>query len=181
MIGPRMSDDPLVAIRRFGDPVLTAACEPCGRRDVSALADRMLRTVHAFRRRHGWGRAIAAPQIGEPLRLVALAIEGHETVLVDPVIEWRSAAVHELWDDCMSLPEIAVRVLRHERVTVRYLTLGGTEDAFERADPDLSELLQHEIEHLDGVLMTGRMVPGSPIVAHENRHLALTPLTQEHS
>lgn len=175
-----MNDDSLTAIRRFGDPVLNVVCEPCGPRDVAGLATRMLRTVHAFRLRHGWGRAIAAPQVGEAVRLVAMAIDGRETVLVDPIIEWRSEAVHELWDDCMSLPEIAVRVLRHERITVRYRTLDGAEAAFERADPDLSELLQHEIDHLDGVLMTRRMVPTSPIVAHENRHLFSTRHTPQH-
>lgn len=162
---------PLDAIRRFGDPVLLQECEPCGERNVESLAETLLRTVHAFRARHGWGRAIAAPQVGEPVRLVAMAIDGRETVLVDPAIEWRSTEVHELWDDCMSLPEIAVRVRRHERVSVRYRELDGSEAAFERADPALSELLQHELDHLDGVLMTVRAVPGSPLVARENREL----------
>lgn len=168
-----MTDDPLASIRRFGDPVLDQACIPCGGRDdLTPLAERMLRTIHAFRGRYGWGRAIAAPQIGEPLRLVALAMDGRETVLVDPAIEWSSPETHELWDDCMSLPEIAVRVRRHESVTVRYRTLDGAKAAFERADLSLSELLQHELDHLDGVLMTHRLLRGASIVAHENRDLA---------
>ena len=78
---------PLDAIRRFGDPVLLRSCEPCGARNIESLAETLLRTVHAFRARHGWGRAIAATQVGEPVRLVAMAIDGRETVLVDPVIE----------------------------------------------------------------------------------------------
>ena len=177
MTGPA---DALARIRRFGDPVLERRCEPVrfdrmddrGRRDLAAEADAMLVTIRAFRARHGWGRAIAAPQVGLPLRLVALAIDGRETVLVNPEIAWRSRSVSEIWDDCMSLPEIAVRVPRHDAVTVRYQDLDGAEHAFERTPFDLSELLQHEIDHLDGVLMTHRMAPNSPIVARENRAAA---------
>ena len=66
--------------------MLARASAPCGERDVTALADALLRTVHAFRARHGWGRAIAAPQVGEPVRLIAMAIDGRETALVDPPV-----------------------------------------------------------------------------------------------
>ncbi|WP_349369591.1 peptide deformylase [Salinarimonas sp.] len=166
-------------ILRFGDPRLERVCAPvpldADPALLAAQAEAMLATIHAFRARHGWGRAIAAPQVGILSRIVALAIDGVETVMLDPEIVWRSDARRELWDDCMSLPEIAVRVLRRASVTVRYRDLSGREAAFERASPDLSELLQHELDHLDGVLMTRRMSPGTPIVAHENRALALAP------
>jgi peptide deformylase len=166
-------------ILRFGDPRLERVCAPVPRDAdpaiLAARAEAMLATIHGFRARHGWGRAIAAPQVGILSRMVALAIDGVETILLDPEIVWRSPEVDELWDDCMSLPEIAVRVPRHRSVSVRYRDLSGREAAFERAAPDLSELLQHEIDHLDGVLMTRRMRPGTPIVARENRALALPP------
>lgn len=174
-----LETDALAGIRRFGDPILETRCEAVrlgelddrGRGDLAANADAMLATIHAFRARHSWGRAIAATQVGLPIRLIALAIDGTENVLVNPEIVWRSRGMTELWDDCISLPEIAVRVSRHDGVTVRFADLDGAEQAFERAPLNLSELLQHEVDHLDGVLMTHRMRHGAPIVARENRAL----------
>lgn len=163
------------AILRFGDPRLAARCAPVATDGLGSAADdaeRMFAAIHAFRAHHGRGRAIAAPQIGVLRRIVAIDDGGARTVMANPTIDWASEARTELWDDCMSAPEIAVRVLRHDCVTVRYTDLYGRECAFERAPLALSELLQHELDHLDGVLMTDRMVPGTPVVAHENRALA---------
>ena len=183
MIAPTASGGTAAPILRFGDPVLRCVCAPVGAADadVARLAETLLATIHAHRARHGWGRAIAAPQVGIRRRLVAMSIAGRETVLVDPEIAWTSDAVRETWDDCMSLPEIAVRVVRRESVTVRYRDLDGAEHAFERAPFELSELLQHELDHLDGVLMVDRAVPlgnRPSIVARENRELALPATTE---
>lgn len=71
----------------------------------------------------------------------------------------------------MSLPQIAVRVSRLKSITVEYTTLDGTHEAFERAGEDLSELLQHEIDHLDGVLMTHRQIPETPLISRQNREI----------
>ena len=185
MTAPTASGRAAAPILRFGHPALRRVCEPVGAADadVARLADTLLATIHAHRARHGWGRAIAAPQVGIRRRLVAMSIDDRETVLVDPEIAWTSDATRETWDDCMSLPEIAVRVVRRESVTVRYRDLDGAEHAFERAPFELSELLRHELDHLDGVLMVDRAVPigGRPsIVARENRGLAL-PADDEES
>ena len=158
MTAPTVSGRTAAPILGFGHPVLRRVCEPVGAADadVARLADTLLATIHAHRARHGWGRAIAAPQVGIRRRFVAMSIAGRETVLVDPEIAWTSDTVRETWDDCMSLPEIAVRVVRRESVTVRY-------------------------RDLDGVLMVDRAVPigdRPSIVARENRDLAL-PATAE--
>lgn len=170
-------NDPLASILRFGDPRLKAVCEPVCRQDseaeLAAEAEQLLRTVHAFRARHGWGRAIAAPQVGIMKRMIAMVLDGREHVLINPTMTWASDARAEVWDDCMSLPEIAVRVQRHYSVTVRFRRLDGKEEAFEKTDFALAELLQHELDHLDGILMTDRMRPSSPVIAHENRDIAL--------
>ncbi|MXN64102.1 peptide deformylase [Stappia sp. GBMRC 2046] len=169
-------NDPIASILRFGDPRLKEVCEPVSRQSIetelAAEAEQLLRTVHAFRARYGWGRAIAAPQVGIMKRMIAMVLDGREHVLINPTMTWASEARAEVWDDCMSLPEIAVRVQRHYSVTVRFRRLDGREEAFEKADFSLSELLQHELDHLDGILMTDRMRPTSSIVAHENRELA---------
>ncbi|PCH45281.1 MAG: formylmethionine deformylase [Hyphomicrobiales bacterium] len=162
------------SILLFGDPRLSAQCKEVNPLDKSLIetGETLLRTIHAFRQVHGWGRAIAAPQVGVLERIVAMTINGKETVLLNPRITWHSPVSHELWDDCMSLPQIAVRVLRLKSVTVEYTTLDGTDAAFERAGEDLSELLQHEIDHLDGVLMTDRQVSSTPLIARKNREIA---------
>lgn len=172
--GSRALEDPLSSILRFGDPRLATFCDQVGAwtGELAPVAEQMFRTIHAHRLRHGWGRAIAAPQIGVSKRLVCLSLDSRETVMLDPKIVWMSEARQALWDDCMSLPEIAVRVLRHESVTVTYRDPNGNKQAFERVTFDLAELLQHEIDHLDSVLMTDRMVSlrgCASVIARENR------------
>jgi peptide deformylase len=91
---------------------------------------------------------------------------------LNPVVEWRSDELYEVWDDCMCLPEIAVRVRRHCS-----LTLSGFDEAMrpfrmERLPADLAELFQHELDHLDGIVMTDRMLPEWGVVARAVRDIA---------
>lgn len=74
------------SILMFGDPILTAPCKEVEFTDLSLAksGETMLGTIHAFRQRHGWGRAIAAPQLRISQRIVAMAIDGKETVLLNP-------------------------------------------------------------------------------------------------
>jgi peptide deformylase len=76
--------------------------------------------------------------------------------LVNPEMIWQSGEWFEVWDDCLSVPDILVRVRRRTSVTVRFRDLDGREQTWERLAPDIAELVQHEIDHLDGVLMTER-------------------------
>ncbi len=69
---------------------------------------------------------------------------------------WQSGEWFEVWDDCLSVPDILVRVRRRTSVTVRFRDLDGREHTWDRVAPDIAELVQHEIDHLDGVLMTAR-------------------------
>jgi peptide deformylase len=62
----------------------------------------------------------------------------------------------EVWDDCLSVPDIVARVRRRSSVTVRFRDLEWRECVWERVPPDVAELLQHEVDHLDGILMTAR-------------------------
>jgi peptide deformylase len=82
---------------------------------------------------------------------------GFTGALINPVIDQASADTMELWDDCFSLPGLMVRVARAARVRVSYVDEhGGACTA--SAEGALSELLQHEIDHLDGILAVQRAI-----------------------
>ena len=143
----------------MGDQRLYGVSEELTRQDdgliKAAVAD-LHDTMMDFRARHGVGRAIAAPQIGLFKRLIYMHIDS-PTVFINPVLEDKSAEMMELWDDCMSFPDLLVRLRRHRSCTIRYQDL----DWAERTMPlegDLAELLQHEYDHLDGILAVQRAI-----------------------
>lgn len=111
-------------------------------------------TLANFRATNGFGRAIAAPQIGAQQRIIYTNVRGG-IALINPVITQASPELFELWDDCFSLPNLMVRVQRHVAITVAYTDEHGTSQQLQ-VQNDLSELLQHEIDHLDGILATDR-------------------------
>ena len=124
--------------------------------DLRSLVEDMRDTLFDFRSRHGVGRAIAAPQIGVHKRLVYLHID-RPVVFVNPVIADKSAERIELWDDCLSFPDLLVKVRRYRSCRVVFRDPEWREQTLTVAD-SLSELLQHECDHLDGVLATARAV-----------------------
>jgi peptide deformylase len=116
-------------------------------------------TLSDFRERTGFGRGIAAPQIGALRRIIFIRMQpvGFTAALVNPSIAWSSPERMELWDDCFSFPDLMVRVSRAVRVRVDYQDERGARQSVE-AEGDLSELLQHEIDHLDGILAVDRAI-----------------------
>ena len=160
-----------IPILRFGHPVLNRRAASVDLDDPSLEEEqaRLVAALAQFQARHGWGRAISAPQIGIEKRFMAVTLESGPQILLNPEIVWASDGMREVWDDCMSLPEIAVRVSRHESISVSFMRPDGSDGELDRVPFDLSELLQHELDHLDGILMTQRMVTDSPIVAREMR------------
>jgi peptide deformylase len=116
-------------------------------------------TLDDFRSRHGFGRAIAAPQIGRLERIIFVRLEqiGLARPLINPEITARSEEMFELWDDCFSFPDLMVRLRRHARITVDYQDERGARQQW-TVDGDISELLQHEIDHLDGILAVNRAI-----------------------
>jgi peptide deformylase len=113
-------------------------------------------TMLDFRRRNGVGRAIAAPQIGVAKRLVYMHIDS-PLVLINPVIFDGSDGMMEIWDDCMSFPDLLVRVRRHARCRIRFRDIEWNERLM-NLEGELSELLQHECDHLDGILAVMRAI-----------------------
>lgn len=148
-----------------GNPLLETPSQPVQWPDP-ALADELARlqqALHAFRQAHGFGRAIAAPQLGIMKRVIALNLGATPFALINPIITWRSSETFEVWDDCLSVPDSLVRVRRHRSISVAYLDPQGREHHWETLPADLAELIQHEIDHLDGVLMTERAVDADSI------------------
>lgn len=114
-------------------------------------------TLAAFREATGYGRGIAAPQIGVLQRVIFIRMQpaGFCGPLINPDISWSSDETMELWDDCFSFPDLMVRVSRAAQIRVDYLDDRGLQQTV-KAEGDLSELLQHEIDHLDGILAVQR-------------------------
>ncbi|MCA9636603.1 MAG: peptide deformylase [Myxococcales bacterium] len=156
----------------LGDPRLRVPARSIALASSTDLADaraELLATLAAFRREHGFGRAIAAPQIGRDLRLIALNLGDARGAFTigDPVLTWASDATITLWDDCMSLPDMMVKVRRRRSISLRFVDEAGATQTWERLPPTLAELLQHELDHLDGILMLDRQELGSTPITRD--------------
>jgi peptide deformylase len=142
-------------IRLLGDPVLRELSEPIAKprsAAVRVIADDLRETLRDFRERHGFGRGIAAPQIGAPVRIHHTEIDDVAMTMVNPEILDIGTEDFTVWDDCFSIPDLMVRVQRAYRIKVRWQDLKG--ETFESDFVgDKAELLQHEIDHLDGILV----------------------------
>ena len=139
------------------DPRLRAACAPVGgvTDAVRALAADMLETMYAAP-----GRGLAAPQVGEPLRLFVMDVAWKDgapapVVAVDPEIVVAGGDVETAEEACLSIPGRPVRVARPAAVTMRWTDLDGfrAEHALTGA---AARCAQHELDHLDGVLILDR-------------------------
>jgi len=126
---------------------------------VRALVEDLKDTLAHWRKETGYGRGIAAPQLGVALRVIFLQLPGEEPwPMVNPEIIERSAEKIVVWDACLSFLSIFMQVSRHQAITVRYQDLQGAWHELRATEErDLSELLQHEIDHLDGVLAVDRI------------------------
>jgi len=154
-----------VAVRtvlQLGDPglreVAARVSDPASV-EIRALVQDLGDTLAHWRAATGYGRGIAAPQIGAARRVIFLQLPGAEPwPLVNPEITWRSEDKIVVWDACLSFLSIFMQVERHREIVVRYQDLHREWKEVRASDErDLSELLQHEIDHLDGVLAIDRI------------------------
>jgi peptide deformylase len=155
----------MLAVRtvlQLGDPglreVAARVADPTAP-EIRALVQDLADTLAHWRASTGYGRGIAAPQIGAAKRVIFLQLPGAEPwPLVNPEITWRSEEKIVVWDACLSFLSIFMQVRRHREITVRYQDLRGEwQEVHASEQRDLSELLQHEIDHLDGVLAIDRI------------------------
>ena len=147
----------------LGDPRLYEASVPVAVEELET-AGRIVRDLHAtmmeFRRVHRAGRAIAAPQIGVRKRILYMNVsksaeQSEGIAFLNPELIFPDEDMMEVMDDCMSFPGLYVKVMRHRRAVIRYRDLEWKDRRME-LEGDLSELLQHEYDHLDGILAVMR-------------------------
>ncbi len=135
------------------DPVLRAKARPVGPADQDRLRDLAPRMLAAMYAAPGIG--LAAPQVGVSLRLAVIDLHPDDKpapmVLVNPEVVAQSTERGVREEGCLSLPGHYADVERPLRVKVRYLDLAGAKQEIE-ADGLMATCLQHEIDHLDGVL-----------------------------
>ena len=142
----------------LGDPRLYEVCEPVTEADLPQVAGWVAdlhNVMQEVRARYHFGRGIAAPQLGIMKRLVYLHLDGRSIVLLNPELTDLSTELFELWDDCMCFPNLLVRVQRHTALIVAYRDEHWQPQRW-AVQGAVSELLQHECDHLDGVLCTMR-------------------------
>ena len=149
----------------LGDPRLYEASEEVSFAELESLRPvftDLFDCIRAIRRDYGFGRAIAAPQIGVRKRLIC-ALTDRPYVILNPSLEFPDDELMEVLDDCMSFPGLLVRVRRHRRCVLRYRDEHWKPREL-RLEDGLSELIQHEYDHLDGILATMRAVDGRSFV-----------------
>jgi peptide deformylase len=162
-------DAALRHVRKFGDPVLRAVALPVDRFDDMLVqeVERMGELMH-----DALGIGLAATQIGVLHRVLVYRAYTDDplTALVNPVIEWAEDELETAEEGCLSLPGVHVEVERAVRVRVRAQNEHGQEIVIEAEDLE-ARVIQHEIDHLDGVLILDR-------VPREQRKLAMRSMRE---
>jgi len=163
---------PVRNVLQLGDPVLrqkaVRVADP-STGEIGVMIRDLADTLAYWRAKTGYGRGIAAPQIGVLQRVIFLKLPDAEPwPLINPEIIQRSAEKTIVWDACLSFLSIFMQVERHREITVRYQNLEGEIVKVEAGDErNLSELLQHEIDHLDGILAIDRVLDVKTICTRE--------------
>lgn len=153
-------------IRTGDDPVLRERARELGPEELwsnetQRLIDDMIET-----RRDANGAGLAAPQVGESLRIAVIENDGSNprypykpviplTVIVNPVIEAGEESLETINEGCLSLPDLRVGVPRAMSITIRYIDRDGMEHT-EQKHGLTAGTFQHEVDHLDGTLITRR-------------------------
>jgi peptide deformylase len=158
-------DMSILKVARMGHPVLRAKARPLEKAEVRSapiqkLIDDMMDTMREY---HGVG--LAAPQVHERLRLFVAALDGDDDegaaeagpiAIINPEITIVGSEVVEDWEGCLSIPDIRGRVPRAREIKVRGIDRHGERIALVAHDFH-ARVIQHETDHLDGVLFFDRM------------------------
>ena len=139
-------------VRMFGDPVLKTRAAPVESFDdaLAHLAEDMLVTMHEHE-----GVGLAANQVGRLKRVLVAATEDEQYVIVNPVVEEAAETTERALEGCLSIPGIQVEVERPTGITISGQNATGAPLRIETLGL-LARILQHELDHLDGVLILDR-------------------------
>jgi peptide deformylase len=124
---------------------------------IRQIVEDMHDTMVNFREKYGFGRAIAAPQINELYRIIYVNVDNTSIPFINPRLEFTEDAKFEMWDDCMSYPGLEVRLYRYKTCKIYYKDLQWADCSIEFTG-DLAELIQHEYDHLDGLLAVQKAI-----------------------
>jgi len=161
---------PAREILQLGYPQLYEISEEIKKEELSEIkvvADDLIDTILAFREKHGFGMAIAAPQVGVIKRLICAHI-GTALVFINPVLVNKSEEMIEVWDDCMCFPDLSVKVNRHVKCKLEYYDLDWNKCDLDLGS-EMAQLLQHECDHLDGILAVMRAVDNKSFALRDVR------------
>ncbi|MGH7623250.1 MAG: peptide deformylase [Gemmatimonadaceae bacterium] len=139
----------ILPIRIAGDPVLREKAKKVKKIDASIqkLIDDMIDTMHSAP-----GVGLAAPQVGLSLRVVVIETpDDGLQVLINPEVV-KSSGARRLMEGCLSVPGYQAEVTRHKHVTVKALNRDGKEIRLKASENLLAQALEHEIDHINGVL-----------------------------
>ena len=161
-----------LSIRTFPDPILRKVCTPVRRidRSTKAFIDRLIETLY----RQPGGIGIAAPQVGVCKRIAIVDLSSKEPsaqrlVLINPVL--LKGEGHRLFrEGCMSLSDYTANVHRHEKVHVKWLGLDKQNHELS-ANGIEAICIQHEIDHLNGILFVDRVASLKTDVFRRRRYL----------
>lgn len=143
----------------LGNPLLYQVSEPVRKSELPRVAEWVAdlhNVMEEIRAKYHFGRAIAAPQLGIMKRVIYMNID-RPVIFINPEFTFLSDEMFEVWDDCMCFPNLLVKVRRHKELTIRYQDETWQQREWKMQN-DLSELLQHEYDHLDGILCTMRAI-----------------------
>ncbi len=150
----------LEKVLKLGNPVLYQKSSSVQKEELNSLLP-VIQDLHdilfEFRAIHNAGRAVAAPQIGVMKRLIYMNNDGKSSVIINPILENLSDEMFEVWDDCLCFPNLLVKVRRHKSCILRF-TDGNWNEQIWNLSGSLSELIQHEYDHLDGILATQKTI-----------------------
>ncbi len=178
---PPAGDAPQFEVIRLGHPVLRSVAEAVpeewfGSSRLDGLARGLVTTMLA---EHGVG--LAAPQVAKELRLFAYWLPAHDdeaaiepTVLINPEIRVVDPELEEDWEGCLSIPGLRGRVPRARRIKVKSRTVDG-ETMSLTADGFQARVIQHEFDHLDGVVFLDRMTSADSLAFEEEWERYILP------
>jgi peptide deformylase len=141
----------ILEIRKIGDPVLKQKAQKVDKVDskIKRLVEDMIETM-----KFANGVGLAAPQVGEPLRIIVVDYENKPIAFINPEILEAEGETIDL-EGCLSVPGIELKIKRYERIVFKAQDLNGKVKKY-RAKGLLARVIQHEIDHLDGVLIVDR-------------------------
>ncbi len=153
----------------LGNPILREKSERIVKFDVELIniINDLKDTLIDFQHRKKIGRGIAAPQIDILKKVIFVNLFDRSFPLINPEIVWKSSEIFEVWDSCFSF-DVAffVKTIRYKSIKVKYQNI--TDEWLEEIFTDeMSELLQHEIDHLHGILATDHLKNNKDIILRE--------------